>query len=608
MNLLNNAIIGGNLTVNRGADFTGPVNVLAKGATAVGDLTNAALVVTGSNSDGTQGITVNSFAPTVSFIDRDADAAGFRLRGEGSSLRLDVDSRNNGVTWNQNIALFSDKGHLALGGGSDSTGRMLTLGNTAPGKGNLTGATQIAAMAYTNIGADATTRGIGFGVEMSVGDGSTGQNVPEVVEFWSNSTVVNANATVGLMSSFRVFDKANLSIKSAFAFEGMMTQRAGLNRWNLYMQGTAPNYLRGQTIIGGVDTATPASYIALSVKGGLEVSDILRASNAAEFRGQVSLISANPYIDFNSSTAKLNDYDARILVDATDAAVTGQATMNIVAGRLNISAASHLTGTLTVDQDAHFNNGAYVTGPFWASNHINIGSVGTAAFAGSAASINIGDSDTGLVCPSDGVLDFYSNNVITARLTANKLYVYGKIVTEDPDFRIRPTGGKGVGMLHRFDGSSYYMLVTNQNDPDGAFNTLRPFSFNSTNGDVLMSHNVNVGGNFSANGTINAGGNLFAGNVVYSGNGQSVMHADGNIYGPVWGGFINNYMAARFVTAVRFAGFKQASTWNGPGMSEEGGYVITSARNDNQDQYIDIVTARCVQYCINGVWYTAGFA
>lgn len=608
MNLLNNAIIGGNLTVNRGADFTGPVNVLAKGATAVGDLTNAALVVTGSNSDGTQGITVNSFAPTVSFIDRDADAAGFRLRGEGSSLRLDVDSRNNGVTWNQNIALFSDKGHLALGGGSDSTGRMLTLGNTAPGKGNLTGATQIAAMAYTNIGADATTRGIGFGVEMSVGDGSTGQNVPEVVEFWSNSTVVNANATVGLMSSFRVFDKANLNIKSAFAFEGMMTQRAGLNRWNLYMQGTAPNYLRGQTIIGGVDTATPASYIALSVKGGLEVSDILRASNAAEFRGQVSLISANPYIDFNSSTAKLNDYDARILVEATDAAVTGQATMNIIAGRLNISAASHLTGTLTVDQDAHFNNGAYVTGPFWASNHINIGSVGTAAFAGSAASINIGDSDTGLVCPSDGVLDFYSNNVITARLTANKLYVYGKIVTEDPDFRIRPTGGKGVGMLHRFDGSNYYMLVTNQNDPDGAFNTLRPFSFNGTNGDVLMNHNVNVGGNFSANGTINSGGNLFAGNVVYSGNGQSVMHADGNIYGPVWGGFINNYMAARFVTAVRFAGFKQASTWNGPGMSEEGGYVITSARNDNQDQYIDIVTARCVQYCINGGWYTAGFA
>lgn len=625
MKLRNNVTVGGNLAVSGGADFTGPLNVLAKGATAVGDLTAAALVVTGSSNDGTQGITVNSFAPTVTFINRDADSAGFRWRGNSNSLRLDVDGRDNGVTWKQDVALFSDKGHLALGGGSDSTSRMLTIGNSAPGKGNLTGTTQIAAMAYANIGADAKTLGVGFGAELTVGDGNTGQTVADLVEFWGNSSVVNTNAAVALLTSFRSYDKTSASIATAYAFEGRQTARSGLSRWNLYMQGTAPNFLRGQTIIGGVDTALPASNIALSVKGGLEVSDTLRASKDAEFRGQVSLISANPYIDFNSSTAKLNDYDARILVEATDAAVTGQATMNIVAGRLNISAASHLTGTLTVDQDAHFNNGAYVTGPFYASNHINIGSVGTAAFAGSAASINIGDSDTGLVCPSDGVLDFYANNVITARLTGNKLYVYGKIVSEDPDFRLRPNGGKGIGMLHRFDGSNYYMLVTNQNDPDGGFNTLRPFSFNGTNGDVLMNHNVNVGSNFSANGTINAGGDIVgghftargnfnaggdiaAGNVVYSGNRQSVFHADGNIYGPVWGGFINNYMAARFVTAVRFAGFKQASTWNGPGISEESGYVITSARNDNQDQYIDIVTARCVQYCINGGWYTAGFA
>jgi len=609
MNLLNNAIVGGNLTVNRGADFTGPVNVLAKGATAVGDLTNAALVVTGSSSDGTQGITVNSFAPTVTFIDRDADAAGFRLRGEGSNLRLDVDSRNNGVTWNQNIALFSDKGHLALGGGSDSTGRMLTLGNTAPGKGNLTGATQIAAMAYTNIGADATTRGIGFGVELSVGDGNTGQTVADMVEFWGNSSVVNTNAAVALMTSFRSYDKASASIATAYAFEGRQTARSGLSRWNLFMQGSAPNYIRGQTIIGGVDTTLPASYVALSVKGGLEVSDLFRAYNAAEFRSQVSLISASPYIDFNSSTAKLNDYDARILVDPTDAIIDGQATMNIVAGHLNINSASHLMGSLVVDKDAHFENDTFTRGRLFVTAHISIGNLGTSAFADNQGSINIGDSDSGLICPGDGILDVYANNVKTLRVTPNQLYAYGKFVTEDANgLRIRPPGGSNIGMIHRFDGSNYYMLVTNQNDPDGGFNNLRPFSFSGSNGDVVMSHNVNVGGNFSANGTINAGGNLFAGNVVYSGNGQSVMHADGNIYGPVWGGFINNYMAARFVTAVRFAGFKQASTWNGPGMSEEGGYVITSARNDNQDQYIDIVTARCVQYCINGGWYTAGFA
>nr|KKD30198.1 hypothetical protein EP46_22420 [Pantoea sp. 3.5.1] len=97
-------------------------------------------------------------------------------------------------------------------------------------------------------------------------------------------------------------------------------------------------------------------------------------------------------------------------------------------------------------------------------------------------------------------------------------------------------------------------------------------------------------------------------NYFRSGNGQVVIHPDGNLSGPLWGGYLYNFIIGRFVTGVRFAGFKQAGSWNGPGITEESGYVLTSARNDNQDQYIDVVTARCVQYCINGGWYTAGFA
>jgi len=609
MNLLNNAVVGGNLTVNRGADFTGPVNVLAKGATAVGDLTNAALVVTGSSSDGTQGITVNSFAPTVTLIDRDADAAGFRLRGEGSSLRLDVDNRNNGVTWNQNIALFSDKGHLALGGGSDSTGRMLTIGNSAPGKGNMSGSTQIAAMAYANIGADAKTLGIGFGVELSVGDGNTGQIVADLVEFWGNSSVVNTNAAVSLLTSFRSYDKASASIATAYAFEGRQTARSGLSRWNLFMQGTAPNYMRGQTIIGGTDISIPDSYVTLSVRGTAEVTDSLRVKGFAEFRNQVSLISANPYIDFNSSTSQLNDYDARILVDPTNATTIGQATMNIVAGLLNIGAKSHIQGQLVVDKDAHFEDAIYSRGNIFTSTRFCIGNQGTGVFASTSASINIGDADTGFVCPGDGILDFYANNALTFRLSPNQIYAYGRFVTEDANgLRIRPPGGNGIGMIHRFDGANYYMLVTNQNDPDGGYNSLRPFSFSGTNGNVNMSHNVSIGGNLTVNANINSAGDVIAQNYLRCGNGAVIIHPDGNLSGSIWGGYLSNYLLNRFVTGVRFAGFKQATSWNGPGLAEESGYVLTSARNDNSDAYIDVVTARCVQYCINGGWYTAGFA
>ena len=523
MNFRNNAIVGGNLMVAGGADFTGPVNVLAKGATAVGDLTNAALVVTGSKSDGTQGITVNSFAPTVTFIDRDADAAGFRLRGDGSSLRLDVDGRDNGVTWNQNIALFSDKGHLALGSGSDSTSRMLTLGSTTPGKGNMSGASQIVAMAYANIGADATTRGIGFGVEMSVGDGNTGQTVAEVVEFWGNSSVVNKNAAVALMSSFRGHDKASPVIATAYAFEGLQTAREGLNRWNLFMQGTAPNYMRGQTIIGGTDIALPVSSVGLDVR------------TDARFKGQVSIEKkvtiADEIVQKNGGfafRAKSTDYAAILRNDNESfyLLATNKGDTDGKYNDLRPIAFNLATGTVRMEQGLVVLKSIDVDGRITANtlnaiNRISIGNAGTGNFNTTSGSINIGDSDTGFVCPGDGILDSYANNVLTTRTTVNKLYVYGRVVAEDADgFRIRPATGQ-MGMIHRFDGSNYYLLVTNANDPDGTWNNLRPFAFNGSTGIVTMSHNVNVGGALSVSGS-----GWFGGNVSVQWGGRGVTYQE----------------------------------------------------------------------------------
>jgi hypothetical protein len=54
----------------------------------VADSTGAALFVNGSANDGSQGVTINSYAPTLSLIDRSASSAGFRWRGDGNCLRL----------------------------------------------------------------------------------------------------------------------------------------------------------------------------------------------------------------------------------------------------------------------------------------------------------------------------------------------------------------------------------------------------------------------------------------------------------------------------------------------------------------------------------------
>ena len=600
MNLRNNATVGGNLAVSGGADFTGPVNVLAKGATAVGDLTNAALVVTGSSNDGTQGITVNSFAPSITFIDRDTDSTGFRWRGNSNSLRLDVDGRDNGVTWKQDVVLFSDKGHLALGGGGDSSARMLTLGNNAPGKGNMSGASQIAAMAYANIGADATTLGIGFGVEMSVGDGITAQTMPDWVEFWGNSSVVNAKAAVTLMTSFRSYDKASTSIATVYAFEGRQTARDGVSRWNLFMQGSAPNYMRGQTLIGGINTALPDSSIALSVTG------------ATNINGALSLQGPRPYIDFNSSTTATNDYDARIIVDATTAKTNGQAALNIDAANINLLGVANLKSSLYVDQDAHFSNGAYVTGPFYASTHISIGNFGTGSFTGSAASINIGDSDTGLICPSDGVLDFYSNNGRYLSLDGPGLRVYfdKPIASGTPDTYRIISGGFGV--FQRFDGTNFYFMATNQNDPMGTWNNLRPLYFNARTGRVDMGHDVAIGGNCYFNQQLNVGGNIVSGDRVYTGNGGSFVQGDGNVYGGCWGGYLSNWVSGNFiqrgsgdaVTDIRLAG-------EGGGILNvayrvPGGCVMTGWYTEGSTPGGDTIYYRAIQKAVAGNWYTIG--
>ena len=588
MKFRNNVTVGGNLAASGGADLTGPVNVLANGATAVGDLTNAALVVTGSSNDGTQGITVNSFAPSITFIDRDTDSTGFRWRGNSNSLRLDVDGRDNGVTWKQDVALFSDKGHLALGGGGDSSARMLTLGNNAPGKGNMSGASQIAAMAYANIGADATTLGIGFGVEMSVGDGTTAQTMPDWVEFWGNSSVVNSKAAVTLMTSFRSYDKASTSIATVYAFEGRQTAREGVSRWNLFMQGSAPNYMRGQTLIGGIDTALPDSSIALSVTG------------ATNIKGALSLQGPRPYIDFNSSAAATNDYDARIIVDATTAKTNGQAALNIDAANINLLGAANLSSSLSVKGYSSFADVVDFKNRLFVQTHINIGNVGTGVFSEGSASLNIGDSDTGLVCPGDGLLDFFANNSRYIRLDGSRQTAYfdKPIVTGYVDnFRII---ANGYGVFQRFDGNTFYFMVTNQNDPYGSWNNIRPFYFNAASGNVNMGHQLNVGGS------------VVCGDRVYTGNGGSFVQSDGNVYGGCWGGYLSNWVSGNFVQRgagdavqdMRLAG-EGGGILNGA-YRVPGGCVMTGWYTEGSTPFGDTIYYRAIQKCVNGGWYTIG--
>lgn len=164
-------------------------------------------------------------------------------------------------------------------------------------------------------------------------------------------------------------------------------------------------------------------------------------------------VSSTPFFDFNSS-GNNNDYDVRMSVSG-GSSVSG-------AGSLLIESASvQVPNTLGV--------GTAVTKP-----------------ASAASFVAVGDSDSGLGQLSDGRLGLYINGQQTLLLDGDTgLAVQGL----GNQLRLKPASdASGYAVLHRNDGSDYYNLVTNLNDSNGNWNSLRPLSFNLATG-MLSSAN-----------------------------------------------------------------------------------------------------------------------
>ena len=68
----------------------------------------------------------------------------------------------------------------------------------------------------------------------------------------------------------------------------------------------------------------------------------------------------------------------------------------------------------------------------------------------------------------------------------------------------------GYGVIHRNDGTNYYILLTNQNDADGTWNTLRPFTINVSTGTVSISNGLTIG-KTAVTAPSSSDGNVFSG-------------------------------------------------------------------------------------------------
>ena len=86
--------------------------------------------------------------------------------------------------------------------------------------------------------------------------------------------------------------------------------------------------------------------------------------------------------------------------------------------------------------------------------------------------------------------------------------------------------GGGFGAFWRNDGSRVYLLLTNENNQYGDFNSLRPFSVDVRTGAATFESGLHVGGNWPAI-TTSTG---------------TTWHPDGNVQGSVWGGYLSNWL------------------------------------------------------------------
>ncbi|EFR3658219.1 hypothetical protein H0L72_004830 [Salmonella enterica] len=222
------------------------------------------------------------------------------------------------------------------------------------------------------------------------------------------------------------------------------------------------------------------------------------------------------------------------------------------------------------------------------------------------SSVTFGDNDTGIKQNGDGILDFYANGQLVARIAPGVLYALNAVQTGD---------GKKLAVSSRNNSTlnAGFSLWGDGNRPTvielGDDQGWHLYSQRNPDGSIV----------FVVNGDINAN-TLRAGGATYQNN--------GDIFGSLWGNgwlstWLNNQFAARdnninarvtsdyvnqtFVRAVRLGpqAFSGA-LWRDYQLG--GGNVVTGFHTDGDwemEGNDDHVYYRPVQYLVNGTWVTA---
>jgi hypothetical protein len=181
----------------------------------------------------------------------------------GNPLKWVCDTAGSSGTWRAIYTIQTYPTFSRIDDDLSITGRLIT-NNTSftngvliKAGGNLTGASTSIAYYQKSIVASDVTNANGFRSELQTDASSFTLN--EYIHFVAYQNVIGSGSSVTTQIGFSVLSNMSGAVTN-IGFSGAIT--SGTNRWNLYMSGTASNFLNGVLTIG---TASPSSSAKLQV-------------------------------------------------------------------------------------------------------------------------------------------------------------------------------------------------------------------------------------------------------------------------------------------------------------------------------------------------------
>jgi len=233
--------------------------------TATGNITGGNLI-TGGLLSVTGAVTASSYTAANSLLGYFLANAGTtvgKVYENGNIIKLQAELANYGVALAANgivMLSFDANGYGAIGSSSGTTGYALRIAKQT------TGATTAGSILINpTVQTDVTSTALGVRTSLSTAAGASPYTINNLVGYATYGGTIGANTTVTAHIAYYVDASANTGATN-YGFYGGLASAA--STFNLYMTGTANNYMAGSLGIGSTSLSAINMRVSKSLTGG----------------------------------------------------------------------------------------------------------------------------------------------------------------------------------------------------------------------------------------------------------------------------------------------------------------------------------------------------